>query len=71
MNNLPGPSRFAFIPRPVCPRPFASPGRLARAMCPDARETRIMTTLYIRDGENYREAEGREVLDKAQAAIRN
>jgi len=28
-----------------------------------------MATLYIRDGENYREAEGREVLDKAQALI--
>ena len=28
-----------------------------------------MTTLYIRDGENYREAQGREVLDKAQALI--
>ena len=28
-----------------------------------------MTTLYIRDGENYREAEGREVLDRAQAII--
>lgn len=28
-----------------------------------------MTTLYIRDGENYREARGREVLDKAQALI--
>jgi DNA repair protein RadC len=28
-----------------------------------------MTTLYIRDGETYREADGREVLDKAQAII--
>jgi DNA repair protein RadC len=28
-----------------------------------------MTTLYIRDGEHYREAAGREVLDKAQALI--
>ena len=28
-----------------------------------------MTTLYIRDGEIYREADGREVLDKAQAII--
>jgi len=38
-------------------------------MCPDARKTIIMTTLYIRDGEIYREADGREVLDKAQALI--
>jgi len=28
-----------------------------------------MSTLYIRDGENYREAEGHEVLDRAQAVI--
>jgi len=28
-----------------------------------------MTTLYIRDGENYREAQGQEVLERAQALI--
>jgi DNA repair protein RadC len=38
-------------------------------MCPDATETKIMTTLYVRDGDIYREADGKEVLDKAQALI--
>jgi DNA repair protein RadC len=38
-------------------------------MCPDATETKIMTTLYVRDGDRYREADGKEVLDKAQALI--
>ena len=28
-----------------------------------------MTTLYVRDGDRYREADGKEVLDKAQAVI--
>ena len=28
-----------------------------------------MTTLYVRDGDNFREADGQEVLDKAQALI--
>jgi DNA repair protein RadC len=37
-------------------------------MCPIARE-KFMSTLYIRDGETYREAAGHEVLDRAQAVI--
>jgi len=28
-----------------------------------------MTTLYVRDGDSFREADGKEVLDKAQALI--
>lgn len=28
-----------------------------------------MTTLYVRDGDNFREADGKEVLDRAQALI--
>ena len=28
-----------------------------------------MTTLYVREGDHYREADGKEVLDKAQALI--
>jgi len=37
-------------------------------MCPIARE-KFMSTLYIRDGDSYREAAGHEVLDRAQAVI--
>jgi DNA repair protein RadC len=47
--------------------PVACPARTGDV--PGCEEDEIMTTLYIRDGEIYREADGREVLDKAQAII--